>query len=200
MIRIAITQAAYDAIAATLPLGSVGYETQRTQNGKVFIWLERRAIDRLTAERRRGEDLQPHHHPAGRNRGVSPRPRGADFQLAKVVTLVNEQRRVFERHFNANFLDPPLVVATYPMIGSTLESMIAKMHKNGEPLGVTGAVPWYFTMEATLRPALYDRGVLVWRQLQRGMPHVPAFVASLGTEGNVIDLTGYDQFPSGFRP
>ena len=50
-------QAAYDAIAATLPLGSVGYEVQRSETGKVFIWLERRALGRLEAERRRGEDF-----------------------------------------------------------------------------------------------------------------------------------------------
>jgi hypothetical protein len=30
MIRIAITVAAFDAIPATLPLGSVGYEAERT--------------------------------------------------------------------------------------------------------------------------------------------------------------------------
>jgi hypothetical protein len=57
MIRIAITEAAYEAIAATLPLGSVGYEAERSETGKVFIWLDRWAMDRLTAERRRGEDL-----------------------------------------------------------------------------------------------------------------------------------------------
>jgi hypothetical protein len=43
MIRIAITAAADEAIAATLPLGSVGYETKRTEKGEIFIWLERRA-------------------------------------------------------------------------------------------------------------------------------------------------------------
>jgi hypothetical protein len=47
MIRIAITQAAFDAIAATMPLGSVGYEAERTDKGEVYIWLGRRA--RLTA-------------------------------------------------------------------------------------------------------------------------------------------------------
>ena len=33
MIRIAITQAAIDAIAATLPLGSVGYENKTNERG-----------------------------------------------------------------------------------------------------------------------------------------------------------------------
>jgi hypothetical protein len=57
MIRIAVTQAAHKAIAATLPLGNVGYEVRRTETGKVFIWLDRRAMDRLTAARRRGDDM-----------------------------------------------------------------------------------------------------------------------------------------------
>jgi len=39
MIRIAITPVAFAAIAATLPLGSVGYERKRTATGGYFIWL-----------------------------------------------------------------------------------------------------------------------------------------------------------------
>jgi hypothetical protein len=35
----------------------VGYETLRRETGKVFIWLDRWAMDHLTAERRRDEDL-----------------------------------------------------------------------------------------------------------------------------------------------
>lgn len=34
MIRIAITQAAFEAIAATLPLGSVGYENETNEKGE----------------------------------------------------------------------------------------------------------------------------------------------------------------------
>ena len=49
MIRIAITQAAYEAIAATLPLGSVGYEAQRTDKGERLIWLEERWVKKLSA-------------------------------------------------------------------------------------------------------------------------------------------------------
>jgi hypothetical protein len=37
MVRIAITPEAYEAIAHTLPLGSVGYEAERGDTGKVFI-------------------------------------------------------------------------------------------------------------------------------------------------------------------
>jgi hypothetical protein len=55
MIRIAITQAAYDAIAATLPLGSVGYEAQRSADGQIFIWLDEGAVNRLKMLRGKGE-------------------------------------------------------------------------------------------------------------------------------------------------
>jgi hypothetical protein len=43
----------------TLPLGSVGYETKRTEAGEILIWMERRALDRLDALRRSGEEQRP---------------------------------------------------------------------------------------------------------------------------------------------
>ena len=39
MIRIAISQAAFDAIAATLPFVSTGYENKVDENGDRLIWL-----------------------------------------------------------------------------------------------------------------------------------------------------------------
>jgi hypothetical protein len=55
MIRIAITQAAYDAICATLPLGSVGYENKVNERGERLIWLDRAVVDRLRSLRGQGE-------------------------------------------------------------------------------------------------------------------------------------------------
>jgi hypothetical protein len=52
MIRLAITEAAYAAIAATLSLGSVGYEAEVTAKGERWIWLEARRVDRLASMRR----------------------------------------------------------------------------------------------------------------------------------------------------
>jgi hypothetical protein len=51
MIRIAITEAAFEAIARTLPLGSVGYENATNERGEKLIWLElllARQLVRLT--------------------------------------------------------------------------------------------------------------------------------------------------------
>jgi hypothetical protein len=44
MVRIAITQAAFDAIAKTLPLGSVGYENKVNEKGERLIWLDRAVV------------------------------------------------------------------------------------------------------------------------------------------------------------
>jgi len=44
MVRIAITQAAVDAIAKTLPLGSVGYENKVDEKAERLIWLEPSAV------------------------------------------------------------------------------------------------------------------------------------------------------------
>jgi hypothetical protein len=56
MIRIAITAAAFDVVASTLPLGSIAYEPQLTADGGRFIWIDRRARTQLDALRRPGED------------------------------------------------------------------------------------------------------------------------------------------------
>ena len=40
MIKIAISVEAFEAIVATLPLGSVGYEAQLDKRGQKLTWLE----------------------------------------------------------------------------------------------------------------------------------------------------------------
>jgi hypothetical protein len=51
MVCIAITPAAFEAIAKTLPLGSVGYENATNEKGERLIWLEPSMVDRLRAMR-----------------------------------------------------------------------------------------------------------------------------------------------------
>ena len=53
-IRLQITPAAFEAIAATLP-GNVGYENKQAPNGDYFIWLDHAAVAKLKFERGPGE-------------------------------------------------------------------------------------------------------------------------------------------------
>jgi hypothetical protein len=56
VISISITPAAFEAIAATLPLGSLAVEPQLDDNGARLIWLDPAVLARLKAMRRPGED------------------------------------------------------------------------------------------------------------------------------------------------
>ena len=55
MIRISITAEAFEAISATLPLGSVSFEGEPDANGERQIWLEPGVLNRLRALRGPGE-------------------------------------------------------------------------------------------------------------------------------------------------
>jgi hypothetical protein len=51
MIQIGISQAALDAIAATMLFGSMNYGAKTNAKGERLIWLERRWADTLAARR-----------------------------------------------------------------------------------------------------------------------------------------------------
>ena len=54
MIRVAVTDAAYDAIASRLPKGAARWPMQR-ERGQCFIQVEAAVVDRMRAMRRPGE-------------------------------------------------------------------------------------------------------------------------------------------------
>jgi hypothetical protein len=51
VVRIAISVEAFEAIAPTLPVGSVGFENQTNERGEKLIWLDRAVVDRLRSLR-----------------------------------------------------------------------------------------------------------------------------------------------------
>jgi hypothetical protein len=55
MIRVALTDAAYDAIALALPKGAARWPMQRDR-GQCFIQVEAAVVDRMRAIRRPGEN------------------------------------------------------------------------------------------------------------------------------------------------
>jgi hypothetical protein len=55
MIKIAISEAAFAAISATLPLGSVAFEAEANERGERYVWLEASVVDRLAAMRGLGK-------------------------------------------------------------------------------------------------------------------------------------------------
>jgi hypothetical protein len=52
---LAITQAVFEAIARSLPLGNVSFENKTDEQGQRLIWLDRAMVDRLRTMRGPGE-------------------------------------------------------------------------------------------------------------------------------------------------
>lgn len=65
MVRIAISQAAFEAIARTLPFGGVAFENKIDENGDRLIWLELRVVDRVQGPAWPGRELQRRNLAAG---------------------------------------------------------------------------------------------------------------------------------------
>ena len=57
MIKIAISVEAFEAVARTLPLGTVSFENAVNERGERLIWLDRAVVDRLRSLRGPGESF-----------------------------------------------------------------------------------------------------------------------------------------------
>jgi hypothetical protein len=55
VIRISIATEAFEAIISTLPLGTVAYEADPTEQGQRHVWLEDAMVDRLGVMRGAGD-------------------------------------------------------------------------------------------------------------------------------------------------
>ena len=55
MIRIAITEEAFEAISRILPLGSTDFERHPADDGQRLVWLEPHVVNKLRALRGPGE-------------------------------------------------------------------------------------------------------------------------------------------------
>jgi transposase len=57
MIKIAISEATFEAISATLPPGTVAFEQELNQHGQRHIWIDDREADKLAAMYGPGESV-----------------------------------------------------------------------------------------------------------------------------------------------
>jgi hypothetical protein len=65
VIRIAITVAAFEAIARTLALGSLGFENKTNERGERLIWLDQAVFEPAESSARTRRERQRRDHPLG---------------------------------------------------------------------------------------------------------------------------------------
>jgi hypothetical protein len=81
--RIAISEPAFEAIAQTLALGSVGYENHVNERGERYVWLPPNVIERLkAAPTRRGPQRRD---PADRGPEIGGRADGEDADSVREI-------------------------------------------------------------------------------------------------------------------
>jgi hypothetical protein len=122
-----------------------------------------------------------------------------DKRLAIVRALVTHQRHALGALLSCDFIRPADVLRQHPMVCSTLERLIDQLHKDGNTLTLAGTVPWLFTMQAVMRPQVHERGVNVWKLLERGSPYLDYARSELGEGGGQLNLRGFADVPLGFR-
>jgi len=71
-----------------------------------------------------------------------------------------------------DLLDPSICLAKDPMITFRLSNAIGKLQRSGNPQLAAGLMVWVHTLRAMTRPELRTLGRAMWRELERGFPHV----------------------------
>jgi hypothetical protein len=90
MIRIAITPAAFDAVVATLVLGTVAVEPKRAEDGSVHIWLDPRVLAKLKALRGRYQSTGSGSEPVEPTLAVAQRAISCPQPYARLVCPASE--------------------------------------------------------------------------------------------------------------
>jgi hypothetical protein len=94
MIRIGRHIPPFEAIKATLPVGSAGCEPQRAPNGSYNVWLDARTVSNLDVLRPHGEDYS-----AAINRRSQWRQAGGRRPPRQRTGSISSRRNVHERSY-----------------------------------------------------------------------------------------------------
>jgi hypothetical protein len=95
MVRIAISQAAFDAICATLPQGDTGYENATNDKGERLIWLPHEAPRQAEPRPRAGRELKRRHSTDCR--------RGGDMSEERILLRFVVGQRVVKQGGDSRF-------------------------------------------------------------------------------------------------
>jgi putative transposase len=158
MIRIAVTAAAFDAIAATLLLGSVGFEHEPNNNGERFIWLEHSIVDKLKHVRGQARAFPTS------SGGWCQRNSGGVPSRASLVVMTNPFR-----YFNSSPEVIRLVVMMYVRYPLSLRNVEDLLAERGIDISHETVRFWWnrfgpmFAAEIRKRRVAHMRGYPQWR-------------------------------------
>ncbi len=156
----------------------------------MFNWLKRKATAQITASHAAEVD------------DWTRKLRSLDSSsIGAIVAIASNVRNEWLQEKNMDLLLPHLVIHQDPYIALMLGSKIKALQRANNQSAASGYFPWLFTVRACFDLDLLPNTRELWRQLQRGFPHVASAADGLEeTFGVILDTRDANEFPDGFTP
>lgn len=121
-------------------------------------------------------------------------------EVGFVLAIATHQRNQMETS-GFRLMDPIIDYPMDPSVTFRLLRIIKEYQRAGQPSDAAGTMVWLHTMRVGAQHELRPLAREMWRQLERGMPHVMRAAAEIyALTHNFPDTTGSDRFPSGLTP
>ncbi len=156
----------------------------------MFDWLKKKAIAKVTSDQ------------AAEVVEWTKFLKSADSDnIGLIVAVAAQLRNGWLIDDKVDLLLPHVVIHQDPFVGIKLSYKIKMLQKANNQAVACGYFPWLFTVRACFNLALLAETRELWRELERGFPHIIS--ASRGHEEmfNVtLDVQRATEFPQGFTP
>ena len=125
----------------------------------------------------------------------------ADAEIGAMLAVATDWRNRCRDKTGVDLLKPAECVAETPGIFGELAGLVREAQRAKRPELAAAIVIWLYTCRGATGERHRDNALAMWRELARGMAHVPACAAGLETAlKQTLDIDGHDRFPKGFDP
>ncbi|MHA6574534.1 hypothetical protein [Pseudomonas yamanorum] len=121
-------------------------------------------------------------------------------ELGFILAIATHQRNVLEEA-GLHLMDPLVDYPRDPTSVIRLRGIIREYQRAKQPTDAAGTMVWLHTMRVGGQHELRPLAREMWRQLERGMPHVLHATAQIySLTKNFPNTSGYESFPAGLTP
>ncbi len=121
-------------------------------------------------------------------------------ELGLVVAGVTHMRHALE-HEGHDVMEPVLYASRNPAFAVFLVRLVQQCQKQGRPHDAAALMVWLHTMRGAIRPELRGAARDMWREQERGFPHIEESATALRSiHGQPLNTASATEFPAGFTP
>lgn len=118
-----------------------------------------------------------------------------------LLAVATHIRHGLEERLGVDLLDPILTVNSSPDLIFELHRIVKHCQSANQQSDAAGVMVWLFRLPCGAAMELRQRGRNLWKELQRGYPHVAEAADSLRVlTGKTIRIKGFDRVPIGLEP